>query len=83
MFLSPFCELLHMIFILKMILEQKDRREEETRPKIAIMSILEGHAVAWKIMPQHADHHSNSKEEHALAWLNHALLQESYDVLHS
>ena len=45
-----------------MILEQKNQREEEMRPKRVIMSILE----------EHVEHHSNSREQHAAAWLKHA-----------
>ena len=47
------------------------------------MSILEEHATTWKIMSQHADHHSNFRE-HAVAWLimpqheEHVAVQESY-----
>ena len=44
---SPFCELLQGIFILYVILEQKDQREDKIRPNELKMENDNEHAAAW------------------------------------
>ena len=45
--LASYCELLHVIFILYMILEQKDQREDKIGPNKLKMENADERAVAW------------------------------------
>ena len=62
--LSSFCELLHVIFILQVIFEQKDQRGDEKGPKMLKMEKADEHAQAWFGMTLS---HTKIREQHAAA----------------